>query len=224
MVEKTLMPGTNDTAKKVVGQDYIYTTIKERIINCEIAPGEIIIENSFASEFGTSRTPVREALLRLQRDRLVVIYPRQGTFASQISLKDVYEIYDIRLLIEPAVAAQVAPTIDIEKIEEFRRQFTDRALAESSYKHWFYLDRRFHDFLIESTGNETLKRSYQDIMDQHLRVRILAGKLPARADHTNDEHIKILDAFVSRNAHAAEEQMREHILASREAAIKLDRY
>lgn len=213
-----------DVSKKVVLQDFIYLSIKERIINCEIAPGEILNENAFAEEFGTSRTPIREALLRLQRDRLVVIYPRQGTIASQISLKDVYEIFDIRLLIEPTVARQVSKVIDLEKIEEFREQFTNRALAEISYKKWFYLDRRFHDFLVESTGNETLMRTYQDIMDQHLRVRILAGKLPARASDTNDEHIRILTAFAERDGEAAERCMREHIIASREAAVKLDRY
>ncbi|WP_319476323.1 GntR family transcriptional regulator [Marispirochaeta aestuarii] len=224
MINTAGQSGTADISKKAVLQDFIYTSIKERIINGEIPPGGIIIENSFTEEFGTSRTPIREALLRLQRDRLVSIYPRQGTFATQISIKDVYEIFDIRLLIEPAVARQICPTVDLEKMESFREQFGDKNLALISYKKWFYLDRSFHDFLIESSGNETLIRTYQDIMDQHLRVRILAGKSPSRANKTNDEHIRIIDAFARRDAEAVEQYMREHIIASREAAVTLDRF
>ena len=217
MINTAGQSGTADISKKAVLQDFIYTSIKERIINGEIPPGGIIIENSFTEEFGTSRTPIREALLRLQRDR-------QGTVATQISIKDVYEIFDIRLLIEPAVARQICPTVDLEKMESFREQFGDKNLAQISYKKWFYLDRSFHDFLIESSGNETLIRTYQDIMDQHLRVRILAGKSPSRANKTNDEHIRIIDAFARRDAEAVEQYMREHIIASREAAVTLDRF
>ncbi|WP_319562853.1 GntR family transcriptional regulator [Marispirochaeta sp.] len=223
MIDTARHSGTADISKKAVLQDFIYSSIKERIINGDIPPGGIIIENNFAEEFGTSRTPIREALLRLQRDRLVVIYPRQGTFATQISIKDVYEIFDIRLLIEPAVARKICAAVDLEKIESFREPFMDRSLAQSSYKKWFYLDRSFHDFLIEASGNETLIRTYQDIMDQHLRVRILAGKSPRRADKTNDEHIRIIDAFIRRDEDAVEQFMREHIIASREAAVTLDR-
>ncbi len=215
---------TSDSQRKGGLQDSIYVTIKERIIDGEIPAGGLIVESSLSEEFGTSRTPIREALLRLQRDRLVTIFPRQGTFASQISLKSVYEIFEIRLMIEPAVARQICPSIDIDRIDEFRKQFSDNSLAESSYKTWFHMDREFHDFLIESTENETLIRTYQDIMDQHLRVRILAGKTPSRASHTNNEHLKILDAFANRDPDTAENYMRSHIIASREAAVKLDRF
>ncbi len=224
MSDNTGTSNAADPQRKGVLQDSIYATIKERIIDGDIPPGGLIVESSLSDEFGTSRTPIREALLRLQRDRLVTIYPRQGTFASQISLKSVYEIFEIRLMIEPAVARQICPTIDIERIEEFRRHFSDNSLAESSYKTWFHMDRDFHDFLIQSTENETLIRTYQDIMDLHLRVRILAGKTPSRATHTNNEHLKILDAFTNRDPDTAENYMRSHIIASREAAVKLDRF
>ena len=224
MIANTDVTSNTEGIRKGGLQDSIYATIKERIIDGEIPPGGLIVESSLSEEFGTSRTPIREALLRLQRDRLVTIFPRQGTFASQISLKSVYEIFEIRLMIEPAVARQICPTVDLEKIEEFRIKFSDQSLAESSYKTWFYMDRRFHDFLIESSENETLIRTYQDIMDLHLRVRILAGKSPSRASHTNSEHLRILDAFARRDADTAESFMRSHIIASREAAVKLDRF
>lgn len=209
--------------KKAVPQDFIYASIKERIINCEIPPGGLIVENEFAEEFGTSRTPIREALLRLQRDRLVQIFPRRGTFTTQISLKEVDEIFDIRLMIEPQIIQQVISTIDLSKVQEFKDQFSDPELASVSYKKWFFLDRRFHEFLVESTENDTLIRTYLEIMDKLLRVRIMIGKLPTRAETTNDEHIRILDAILARDDKKAAEYMREHIIASREAAFKLDR-
>lgn len=211
-----------NSTRKTISQEEIYASIKERIINCEIPPGGLIVENSLAAEFGTSRTPIREALLRLQRDGLVQIFPRRGTFTTQISLKEVEEIFDIRLMIEPQIIERVAATIDLEKVDEFRRQFSDPKLASVSYRKWFYLDRRFHEFLVEATGNATLISSYLAIMDKHLRVRIMIGKLPSRAEMTNDEHLRILDALTARDGKAAAEWMREHIVASREAAFKLD--
>ena len=203
-------------------QELVYLRLKERIVNCDLLPGSVLSEDRLTSEFGTSRTPVREALLRLQRELLVDIFPRQGTFVSQISLKDIYEVFDIRLIIEPRVARAVAKHLDAAVLENFRRTFASLDLSESSFKEWFRHDRDLHSYLIEKSDNRRLVQMYSSIMDQNLRMRILAGKVPRRIADANQEHEKIVDALLSQDEERIENVMSDHILASRDAALKIE--
>jgi DNA-binding GntR family transcriptional regulator len=185
-------------------------------------PGSVISEDHLAGEFGTSRTPIREALLRLQRENLVVIFPRQGTFVSQISVKDIYEIFHIRLIIEPRVARSAGKNMDPGALEGFRNFFHTIDTQTCSFKEWFRHDRDFHSYIIESSDNRHLIRMYSSIMDQNQRMRVLAGKLPRRIPDTNQEHAEIVDALLSRDEERIERVMSAHILASRDAALKID--
>ena len=203
-------------------QDLVYGRIKERIVDCRMLPGSVIAEDALAEEFGTSRTPVREALLRLQRENLVTIFPRQGTFVSQISLKDIYEVFQVRWIIEPRMARISCHRMDPAVLEEFRGAFRrmDREMPE--FDEWFRRDREFHDYIIGSGDNGHLTRLYGSIMDQNQRMRILAGKLPRRAADTNREHAQLVEALLSRSEERIEKAMAEHIIASRDAALRID--
>lgn len=203
-------------------QEVVYLRLKERIVNCDMLPGSVISEDRLAIEFGTSRTPVREALLRLKRENLVDIFPRQGTFVSQISLKDIYEVFQIRLIIEPRVARAVGKNMDAAVLENFRRTFASIDVRGSSFKEWFRHDREFHSYIIEKSDNRRLVQMYSSIMDQNLRMRILAGKVPRRIADTNQEHEKIVDALLSQDEDRIEKVMSDHILASRDAALKIE--
>lgn len=203
-------------------QEVVYVGLKERIVNCEMLPGSVISEDRLASEFGISRTPVREALLRLQRENLVDIFPRQGTFVSQISLKDIYEVFQIRLIIEPRVARAVGKNLDAGILENFRRTFASIDFRGSSFKEWFRHDRDFHSYIIEKSDNRRLVQMYSSIMDQNLRMRILAGTVPHRIPDTNQEHENIVDALLSQDEDRIEKVMSDHILASRDAALKIE--
>lgn len=204
-------------------QERVYGQLKDRIINCDMLPGDVISEDQYAGEFGTSRTPIREALLRLQRENLVVIFPRQGTFVSQISLQDIYEIYQIRLIMEPRVARiAVRGGIDEEKLGRFRDLFAHVDLASCGFKEWFQHDRDFHGFIIHSSHNKHLIGMYESIMDQSQRMRILAGRLPSRIDSTNNEHIGVVDALFTKDEELIEKTMTSHIIASRDAALRIE--
>lgn len=205
-------------------QEKVYLQLKERIVNCEMLPGAVISEDLLAGEFGTSRTPIREALLRLQRENLVVIYPRQGTFVSQISLKDIYEIYQIRLIIEPKVARISCRSMDPAVLERFRDLFDGLDVNTCSYGEWFRHDRDLHGYIVDCAGNRHLKLMYGTIMDQNQRMRILAGKIPMRISDTNKEHGEIVNALLSKDEDRIEQVMCSHVLASRDAALRIDGY
>ncbi|MDR1316489.1 MAG: GntR family transcriptional regulator [Spirochaetales bacterium] len=203
-------------------QEKVYTIIKEDIVNCEMAPGSVICEDVLVEKFGTSRTPIREALLRLQRERLVDIFPRQGTFVSRICLKDIYEIYQLRLIIEPQVARVSCCNLDGGVLEGFRDFFARCAASGSSYAQWFRQDRELHSYIIAGSGNTHLQQIYATIMNQNLRIRILAGKFPDRMHATNHEHIALLDALLAKDADKAEKLMASHICSSRDGALRLE--
>ena len=212
------------TVKKEALQEQVYRKIKERIISCEMLPGSVVSEENLASEFGTSRTPIREALLRLQREHLIDIYPRQGTFVSPISLQDIYEIYQIRLLIEPRIARIASRRMDRGVLERFLQLFSSQDMKTISFKEWFQYDRDLHDYIVECTHNRHLIEIYRVVMDQNQRMRILAGRLPKRIESTNEEHIAILKALLSQDEERIEQVMSAHILASRDAVLKLEGY
>ncbi len=213
--------GTSSMKKEAL-QEQVYRRIKERIISCEMLPGSVVSEDSLASEFGTSRTPIREALLRLQREHLIDIYPRQGTFVSPISVQDIYEIYQIRLLLEPKIARISSRRMDRGVLEQFLKLFTTMDMGSISFKDWFQYDRDLHDYIVECTQNKHLIEMYRVVMDQNQRMRILAGRLPKRIESTNQEHIAIIQAFLSQDEERIEQVMSAHILASRDAVLKLE--
>jgi DNA-binding GntR family transcriptional regulator len=203
-------------------QERVYRELKQRIVDCDMLPGEVVSEESLTDEFKTSRTPVREALLRLQREQLVVIYPRQGTFVSQISLKDIHEIYQIRLLIEPRVARMACRNIEAADIVRFRDDFSGLDTASVPFKEWFRHDREFHDFIMQACDNWHLAQMYSMIMDQNQRMRVLAGRVPARMAATTLEHIEILAALLGRDEDRLEKAMAAHVAASKEAVLRME--
>jgi DNA-binding GntR family transcriptional regulator len=203
-------------------QEKVYTRIKEDIISCEMLPGAVICEDVLAEKFGTSRTPVREALLRLRRESLVTIFPRQGTFVSRISLKDIYDIYQLRLIIEPKAARISCPRLDPEILIRFRDLFMGLETMDCPYDDWFRCDRDLHSYIVDASDNRHLTQMYATIMDQNLRMRILAGKMPMRIRETNQEHAVILDALLERDEDRVEQVMASHIIASRNTALRVE--
>ena len=215
------MPAVKEPVLRQPLQEKVYNCIKEAIVNCEMLPGVVISEDALIKKFGTSRTPIREALLRLQRERLVVIFPRQGTFVSEISSRDISEIYELRLIIEPQIAGISCSKLNSEVLKEFHDLFVRLDGNEDfSYLDWFRHDRDFHNYIVDSSGNDYLQQIYATIMNQDLRMRIIAGKMPLRIGETNREHIMLLDALLEKDAAKAERLMRAHIIASRDTALR----
>ena len=209
------------TRRRSIDTNQIYPTLKQRIINCELPPGEPIHEDEFAREFGTSRTPVRESLMQLRNDELVSIVPRKGTFVSQITVQNVYEVYQIRQLLEPDVGATVRGTLDAAKLEEFRDVFRRVCTEEELFQRWFEFDREFHTYIVSGAGNAMLLRLYESIMNHQQRISILSVKQPRRLEHTWREHSRIINALLGDNDQAVRDAITDHITASWEAALRV---
>jgi DNA-binding GntR family transcriptional regulator len=202
--------------------DRIYEGIKTDIVSLRLAPGAILSEPSLAVQYGVSRTPVREALRRLEQDGLIYSIPRRGTFVTQASLQDVMEIDQIREILEPAAARLAAAAVrdsELDAAEEKLREA--RAGGDSEAAHLAYLlaDSALHDLVLQATGNRILLETVRALHNRTSAVRY-ATRL-GRTREAVDELDAILYALRERNGSAAEQAMRTHLRRAREARARI---
>lgn len=218
----------NKILKKALKEN-AYQLIKNRIIYCKMMPGDDISEEYIAQELGISRTPVREALLQLEKENFVDIYPRKGTFVSQISLQDIYEIFEIRQIIECYAAKVVCKQISPKKLNYYRKKFIKEFGNFNDdlddYSKWMEIDREFHTYIVNATQNSNLIQIFVNIFDRHQRARyLLASKIPNRVQSSVDEHIQLIDAIIECDEDKINEAVTLHITNSREGFIRLQSF
>ncbi|MGE5623461.1 MAG: GntR family transcriptional regulator [Methanocella sp.] len=195
-----------------------YTALKRRIVTCQLLPGQVLSEQALAEELGMSRTPVREALAQLTQEALVRLAPRRGVFVTELSFRDVDEVFELREALETWVVNKVAGLVPQERLDWFENTF--RA-ADLNYDQELEVDNDFHWFLVSLAGNRRFEAVYHHVQDQNQRIRVLSTRQPGRMAATQVEHLAILKALRDRDGAAAAEAMSAHIRNSRLAALQV---
>jgi DNA-binding GntR family transcriptional regulator len=203
-----------------------YEALKEAIRNNVFAPGYQGSEQEIASQLGMSRTPVHEAIIRLQEEGLVRVLPRRGVVVCAISPDDMREIYEVIIALETASAELLA-----EKNEDDRRPIAEELdrvnaqmqsdLAADDLVAWAKADELFHQLLVERSGNGRLARMFHTIMDQSHRARMLTLRLRPKPAASVREHRAIVDAIRKGNAQAARERAKQHRTSARDQILPL---
>lgn len=196
-----------------------YRIIKQLIINCDIPPGSALNERELVEQIGVSRTPIREALNRLEKENLVTIIPGRGSFVSSITVKEINDIYQLREIIEPYVTGMVTPSFPEERLVAYRDAFL--ALDQDDYDGLARLDSEFHILIIDAAENDRINQVMSNMYAQNQRLRFILTRQPARLQETVDEHMAVIEAMLARDPQQAQEAMREHLIRSRQAAFKL---
>lgn len=199
-----------------------YLWIKEQIICGKLPPLASLSEEELQQQLGMSRTPVREALLRLQQDGLVRVFPRKGMIVAELSQEIIREAFEMRLLIEPAVAAGAVPYLSREWLEDIRRRMTDpppHLTGEQRRQYFIALDDELHSRIAEASPNRFLKRAMGSLFDQNRRLRYAASYPDAAEDHTTQEHLAILDAFLAADAAEVERLSLAHLRHAKELTM-----
>jgi GntR family transcriptional regulator, rspAB operon transcriptional repressor len=191
-----------------------YQVLRQRILSHVIAPGEAINDTALAQELGMSRTPVREGLLALQQRGLVRIVPRVGHFASEITSADVFEAYEVRMLLEPAAAEMAAQRITPAEAEALRPLvgYGPEEITPDLFARAVDLNRQFHVGIAEVTHNHRLVQLYSQLMDDLTRVVYYELHQGLTSGAWRDEHLAILDALARHDVEEAGRLMREDIL------------
>ena len=205
-----------------------YRQIRSRILDNAWPPGHQVLEQALALELGMSRTPVREALIRLQNEGLVEVVPRHGMRVLPVSAADMKEIYEILTSLEAMAAELVAlkrpAPAELAPLERASRDM-ERALKKNDLDAWAEADERYHRHLIELCGNRRLATVVYNYWDRAHRARMFTLRLRPKPLDSTAEHLAVVDAIRRGDAVAARELHRQHReRGSRELLAILDRY
>ena len=200
-------------ALKVSQKEKSYKGIKQAIISYEIKPGEPLIEKQIADKLGVSRTPVREALKELKSEGLVKIIPRKGAFVAEISSRDIEEIFLLREILECTAIKMAISRIKEEDLIEIESSFNsiNEDIKIKNYQNVLYVDIKFHNFIVDSSGNRRLCQFIGILNEQIYRLRYLSATAPSRLIKSRQEHEGILEALKKRDKDLAEQRLRQHI-------------
>lgn len=197
-----------------------YRTIRDRLVMLEIRPGTPINDEQLARDLGTGRTPVREALKRLESERLVVAYPRRGTFASDINITDLAHIFEVRQLIEPpasAAAARKATTADRRSLGALLDELDSDGRSADTPNVLLALDLRVHRAVYAATHNPYFEATLVGYDNLATRIWCLfIDQLHDLAGHVH-EHVPLLHAIIDGDAEKASELAQLHVVRFEEA-------
>jgi DNA-binding GntR family transcriptional regulator len=215
-----IMPKINPSNLSLVNQ--AYKELKRIILEYRVPLGGKLNEGELAAALGISRTPVREAINRLEKEGLVQIFPQRGAFVVRFSEKDVFELFLIRENLEGLAARLAAERINEENlvklescIQGFQEPFTEKDVQRYAKE-----DFRFHQTIVAVSDAQRLIKMISTLYD-HIRIfRLTTLGLSSRMKTSLAEHRLLIEAFQRRDSEQAEQMMRQHIHHVREGVME----
>lgn len=212
-----------DSRMRRVSKDIAYLELKERIISGDLEPDQNLIEEAIATELNISRTPLREALQRLEKEELVVRQSNGRLKVASISQKEVEEIFEIRSMLESLVvrnAARSAKQHHIRELAQIVDNFKHATEHEADKEITLY-GSQFHAYLYQMSGHKTTINILNMLNDHIIRYRTFIPKhSKGRQGKALEEHQRILSYIAANDENGAEAAMREHIMNSLRSAIE----
>ncbi|MEM3484439.1 MAG: GntR family transcriptional regulator [Candidatus Methanomethyliaceae archaeon] len=204
----------------------VYESIKNMIITLELAPGQVVSEELLMHQLGVGRTPLREALRRLSNEGLIRVFPRRGMYVSEISIVDLQNICEVRLILESLCARLAAERIREPELQELRLLLKEAEhLTETEdARRLVEVDRRFHHVVATASRNTYLETILVNLYDHSLRLWFLSLIRTRKAHEVLCEHAEIVKALEARDPVAAEKVSADHIIQFRNKvrAVLLD--
>ncbi len=197
--------------------------LRQRIFSHELTPGTWIDEQKLAEQYGISRTPMREALKVLASEGLVTLKPRRGCYVTEISERDLDDVFPIMALLEGRCAAEAvkkARATDIANLQAIHAELEDSASA-NNIDGFFEANQQFHKVIQELADNRWLLSMIQDLRKVLKLSRLHSLSLQGRLQQSLDEHRAIMAAIEARDTTKAEKLMHDHLLSGREALAKM---
>ena len=191
----------------------VYEAIKRRIIDLTLPPGEQLVEQRLAEGLGVSKSPVREALLRLEREGLVYTLPFKGCFVAEITEKEIHEIFQFREALEAFCLKKACRSFSEEEMRKVKEILSEanEALQQENINRCVEYNIQFHDFIFSKSNNERIIHAYSMLRDELNRYWNIARRILGRVAKSQKEHIWILEAIEQRDEFEAERRLSEHL-------------
>lgn len=226
-IMSTASPVTPAAASRPAAAERVYIHVKKAVLNRSYEGGTLLTEGSLASVTGVSRTPVREALLRLEAEGLIRLYPKKGALVLAVSAQEISDVVETRLLIEEHAVRKVmarevgnapvgtgGPRATSRLLAELDESLqTQRRLAEAGDLTGFAAaDRAYHAALVTAAGNHITQHLYEQLRDRQLRMGVaIMHAAPDRVAASVAEHAEILDGLRSGDVERTVASLRCHI-------------
>lgn len=194
-------------------REYIYKAIKADITSGRLQPHERLLETKLAEQYGVSRSPIREAIRQLEIERLVTVEKRKGATVTKLSIAEVNEIYSLRTILEgysASLAVKRFTSRDRTALEEFKQLLIEYADA-SRHAQWLEVGIRFHAYFSKNSGNLTLSKYIEDLVNRvHRYQYIVTTNTASLAQHTA-EHLEIIEAALAADPELTRKKMQQHL-------------
>ncbi|MCD7873744.1 MAG: GntR family transcriptional regulator [Acidaminococcaceae bacterium] len=203
-------------------RELVCENIRQAIIDGTFSPGERLMEIQLANEIGVSRTPVREAIRKLELEGFVVMIPRRGTYVADISIKDINEVYEIRTSLDVLAARLAAERINDDELETLQRLLVEigQHIEENNMEKIVEVDIAFHDVLYQASRNERLRNIINNLREQITVIRGCSMMYPGRLAYTMEEHRALVDSIAARDVERAQNAARIHLENAEHALFK----
>ncbi|MGI5911282.1 MAG: GntR family transcriptional regulator [Syntrophomonadaceae bacterium] len=211
-MEDRRMPPVNLDSYKPL-RELVLETIREAIINGNLKPRERLMEIQLAEELGVSRTPIREALRKLELEGFIVMVPRKGAYVADISIKDIADVFEIRAALEALAAGLAAERITDDELEFLERNLAEKAdaIVKHDMSRLVEADTNFHEAIYRASRNERLFTIINNLREQIQRFRAMSLAFPGRMRQSLEEHRLIVEAIQASDIISARQLAQEHI-------------
>lgn len=223
MKEPRLVPIKLDNYKPL--REMVFESLREAINLGRLRPGERLMEIQLAEEMGVSRTPVREAIRKLELEGFVAMVPRKGAYVAGISVKDIVDVFEIRSSLEALAAGLAAERITDEEMELLERSLVkvSEFSTDENIKAIVDGDINFHDIIYKASRNHRLVQIINHLQEQIHRFRMTSLSQPGRTKIALEEHKSIVEAISDRNVELAQQLAREHIENAEQSLLNVMR-
>lgn len=194
-------------------RDVVFENLREAILEGKLKPGQRLMEVQLAEQLGVSRTPVREAIRKLELEGLVIMLPRKGAYVANMSLKDIIDVLEIRASLEglaASLAAQRMSSDDIDRLEKIAKEY-EESIENSDLETSLKKDVEFHECIFRATNNKKLHNLINSLWEQVYRFRVTYISDYDSSLNIIGEHELILDAIKKGNIELSKKYATEHI-------------
>lgn len=194
-------------------RDIVFQTLRKAIITGELQPGERLMETQLGEKLGVSRTPIREAIRKLELEGLVVMVPRKGAQVAQFTEKDIQDVLEVRAALEALACKLTCKNMDdrvLLKLQLVIKEY-EYAAEQGDIETMIQKDVEFHEAIFNATQNDKLVQLFNNLREQVHRYRIAYMKNTSQSETVNAEHIEILEALKEGNEERVAELAAQHI-------------
>jgi len=211
MADRRLTPVDLESYRPL--RELVLDAIRGAIMNGTLQPRERLMEIQMAEELGVSRTPIREALRKLELEGFIVMVPRKGAYVSDLSFKDIADVFEIRAALEGLAAGLAAERITEEELERMERLLVEKqeAITQDDISKLVEVDTKFHELMYQASRNVRLGSIISNLREQIQRFRLTSLSYPGRNKLSLEEHKKIVEAIQARDYQLARQLATEHI-------------